>query len=97
MPVHYPEYAGKPYRPSNGEEGRSFMQRFCNHCAEDQTVCEILTTAILFDIDQKDYPKEWKYDGDGRPTCTAFCARRTATEEEPDQERCKHTLDLFEE
>jgi len=97
MPVHYPDCAGEPYRPSNGTEGMIFMERFCNHCTEDQTTCAVLTNAVLFNIGEKDYPPEWKYDGDGRPTCTAFCARRSATEEEPDQDRCKHTLDLFEE
>ena len=77
MPVHYPDLAGKPYRPSNGTEGMIFEERFCDHCAKSEcgSGCWIYSAALVFDIDHSDYPKEWRYDQDGRPTCAAFCDR----------------------
>jgi hypothetical protein len=78
MPVHYPQYAGKPYRPSNGTEGMIFEERFCDHCTKGFD-CQIFINAFLFDIGDADYPEEWIYDQDGRPTCTAWCNDKNKT------------------
>jgi hypothetical protein len=77
MPVHYPDHAGKPYRPSNGTEGMIFEEMFCDHCTRFSAECEIFLSALLYAIDDDQYPKEWIFDADGRPTCTAFCDRRS--------------------
>lgn len=90
MPVHYPQCAGKPYRPSNGTEGMIFEESFCDRCVKDDdedNLCAIHTNALLFDIGDDDYPKEWVFDKDGRPTCTAF--------DDGCPPRCSETLDLF--
>jgi hypothetical protein len=73
-PVQFKDQAGKPYRPSNGTEGEIFMEKWCERCMLDteDNPCEILTCALCFDIDESDYPKEWRYDYAGRPMCTAF-------------------------
>lgn len=61
------------YRPSNGTEGMCFEAEFCDRCVHDsEDKCEIHDRALLFDTDDKEYPHEWWYDGEGNPTCTAF-------------------------
>jgi len=75
MRVDNPDYAGQPYRPSNGTEAMLFEERFCDCCSKNPD-CEIYLNAFLHDTHHRDYPKEWVYDGEGRPTCTAFCDRR---------------------
>ena len=79
MPVHYPDQAGKAYQPSNGQEGDIFMGRFCELCTKDNNSgdsdaygCGILFATLFLDTKDKDYPKEWIYDPEGHPTCTAF-------------------------
>ncbi len=71
----------KPYRPSNGEEGEWFMERFCYRCAQDggdEMKCPIIAASMCFNSDDAEYPKELIYNDQGRPTCTAF-----RTEPEP--------------
>ena len=65
------EAAGKSYRPSNGTEGDLFMAEFCDRCSKCKG-CEIIGAAMLFEKDHEEYPKEWVYDAEGCPTCTAF-------------------------
>lgn len=73
MPVQYPSEAGKPYRPSNGTEGGIFMSQFCDRCGKcEDGFCEIISDTMLLDTDDPNYPKEWKFDAEGCPTCTAF-------------------------
>lgn len=71
----------KSYRPSNGTEGMYFCEKFCRNCINGKyehtgdtkdNPCEILTLTFFLDIDEKDYPKEWIYDDNGKPTCSAF-------------------------
>jgi hypothetical protein len=71
------EVAGNKYRPSNGTDGDIFIERFCNHCRKDAVCegCEIQLRTMAFDIDEPEYPTEWVYDADGKPTCTDFESR----------------------
>ena len=72
---------GVRYCPSNGTDGEGFMGRFCEHCERDRAVweredyeggCDILARALAFDVEDDDYPDEWTYTTEGKPTCTAF-------------------------
>jgi hypothetical protein len=74
MPVCYPDSAGEPYQPSNGSEGEMFMESFCYRCKKDseQSPCEIIGLTMACRDCDPEYPKEWKYDPEGKPTCTAF-------------------------
>jgi hypothetical protein len=40
MPYKIEEMAGKPYQPSNGTEGLSFMEAFCCRCTKDKVYQE---------------------------------------------------------
>lgn len=73
--------AGKPYRPSNGTEHYLFEEDFCMHCKHykdnpriEASDCDLdlLNMTFLHDIDDPEYPKEWVYDKEGYPSCTAF-------------------------
>ena len=79
---------GDPYRPCNGSEGERFESAFCERCERDRpyrlywkdeddpeadsTGCEIHTNALAFERTDPAYPKEWTFDANGRPVCTAF-------------------------
>lgn len=96
MPVCYPQCAGQPYRPSNGTEGEMFQKQHCHRCRHDQDEdepCEILTYSMACDLGDADYPVEWVYDRNGRPTCTAF--HDVLSEEPAAVARCSQTLDMF--
>ena len=69
------------YRPSNGAEGEMFCEMFCYQCkhwvlngATDTYGCQkwIHDNTLFYDIDDPEYPKQWKHDTDGQPICTAF-------------------------
>ena len=74
------------YRPSNGSEGECFYAGWCRHCqrdkamregcdfdeCDDNDLCQIIADTMAYDIDHAKYPKEWTYDKDGNPCCTAF-------------------------
>lgn len=95
MPVCYPDQAGKPYRPSNGTEGEMFQERYCYRCVHDaneDSPCEILTAAMVFGLEDAGYPREWLYDANGRPSCTAFLIDNP---KERAPSRCPDTPDLF--
>lgn len=70
----------KLYRPSNGTEGLYFRARFCDQCERDREYmgtgegegCPIYGATLVFDVDDPHYPREWRRDKDGKPTCTAF-------------------------
>ena len=69
----------KKYRPYSGTAGLDFQAQFCDVCEKDKEFrktekngCEILLRALFFDIEDEKYPKEWIYDENGQPTCTAF-------------------------
>ena len=88
--------ADKPYRPSSGTEGMAFDELWCSTCARDaewreteNNPCPILSNTFIYNIDDLNYPKEWVYNHDGKPCCTAF----TADPKKP--LRCDKTPDLF--
>ena len=64
------------YRPSNGTEGEIFMQEFCDSCIYgdpgNEKYCEIIKKTMMFDVDDREYPIEWRYGEDGQPICTKF-------------------------
>ena len=71
----------KKYRPSNGTEGDCFMSRFCYHCLHEQYLitgkdedkkCNILSSSMIYGIDEDGYPSEWTYDREGKPTCLNY-------------------------
>lgn len=71
--------AGKPYRPSNGTEGAIFMGMWCGHCERDRAFredtgdsCPIAADAMVFDVEDEAYPRQWRYDDNGVPECTGF-------------------------
>lgn len=69
---------GKSYRPSNGTEGIYFESEFCMNCInchpnpEEKPQCEIMMNAFMHSQNEPEYPKEWQYDENDEPTCTAF-------------------------
>lgn len=69
--------AKNSYRPSNGTEGMSFVEDFCEQCIHEnpdlnsKKKCEILTLTMFYYPTDKEYPREWIYK-DGKPTCTKF-------------------------
>jgi len=81
--------ATKPYRPSNGSEGEWFQSEFCEKCERDRyesKPCRILGRTMAFDIDDKQYPREWVRDAGewpGNPRCTAFVERGAQHKERP--------------
>lgn len=71
---------GSSYRPSNGTEGMFFTGKFCDNCIHEKfshtgnmgdLCCDILSNTMCFDQSDPEYPKEWIYDENGKPTCTA--------------------------
>ncbi|WP_337996189.1 hypothetical protein [Oleispirillum naphthae] len=72
--------AGHPYRPTSGTEGDGFYYNWCADCRRDEAFrkdpdsgfgCCILSAALAFNIGAAEYPKEWVYDEEGQPKCTA--------------------------
>lgn len=66
---------GKPYRPANGTEGEIFFECFCDRCTK-QDSCQLPSNSMLFFKGEELYPKEFQYNADGQPTCTAFEERK---------------------
>lgn len=79
----YPELAGETFMPSNGTEGMGFTAAFCENCIHEKfshtqnhadRKCDIMSRAIIhwYDIDNRDYPRQWQFDSRGWPVCTAW-------------------------
>lgn len=73
--------AGTPFSPANGAEGECFARQFCERCERDQAFwedpcpensCSIAAVGTAFFPGDPEYPKEWIYDKDEIPICTAF-------------------------
>lgn len=90
----FPGSAGESFRPSNGTEGMIFMEHFCEQCIHENynpetdcgKKCEILTATMVFDQRDKEYPKEWQYDSEGWPVCTAWVKWDWNNDGDPDDE-----------
>lgn len=96
------------YRPSNGTEGEIFMESWCYKCKRDRAYqenpdaadgCDIIARTLSYNVNDPKYPTEWvmrwiKAD-DGIGTYEARCTAFEPVSDEP--ERCKHTVDMFEE
>jgi len=67
----------KKYQPSNGSEGDWFIEKYCMNCVNcdpdpsGKKQCEILLRSFCLDVNDSDYPKEWIFDKDQKPICTA--------------------------
>ena len=97
-----PEMVGKPYRPSTGTEGAAFDEAWCANCERDKAyrdggpdadpaiACRIIADTFVYAVSDPRYPKEWVYDRDGCPSCTAY------TEDPKCPVRCDKTIDMFE-
>ncbi len=88
----------RPFRPSSGSMGEWFESKFCAICERDIEVrknadyekgCQIYANVLFLEIDHAEYPKEWIYDDDDEPVCTAFIL-----EGEEIPYRCAKTLSL---
>lgn len=83
------------YRPSSGTAGEIFMQEWCYQCEHEyqspDEYCQIANDTFVFSVDEPGYPKEWVYDEERKPKCTAFnCSEKCRKEY-----RCDKTIDLF--
>lgn len=80
------------YRPSNGTEGMGFIGTWCGCCERDRDqACAIVAAAFAYDVEDPEYPRQWRLNAHGSPECTAF-----VPEGEPvPAPRCDRTLDLF--
>lgn len=67
------------FQPSNGTEGECFMTAYCANCTKDNfsigEPCKIIGATMSLDIDDEDYPREWRQDGPNGARCTAFEAK----------------------
>lgn len=72
------EKNNKSYRPSSGTEGMWFEEKFCMNCLhcnpdpDGKKQCDIMFNAFFYETNEEKYPKEWIYDENDQPTCTAW-------------------------
>lgn len=84
--------SSQTYRPSNGTEGEGFISAWCCNCERDRHEdCTILAATFAYDVEDAEYPREWCFDRQGRPQCTAFVPEGQALP----PPRCPDTLDMF--
>jgi hypothetical protein len=66
----------RPYRPANGAEGDIFEINFCHKCKRFENnknePCHIFYSALIHDVDDPEYPKEWVMEEIYSERCTAF-------------------------
>lgn len=71
----------RKYQPSNGTEGMGFIENHCEQCIheqflhtqnEDDVKCDILSRTMIFNVNDKEYPKEWIWNSEDCPTCTKW-------------------------
>ena len=96
----------KLYQPSNGTEGEIFWDGWCHRCVKHphnpdaSNQCAILGRTFIYSTSDKEYPKEWCYDENGRPQCTAFKSREEFNAERRARRKGiiasdKATVDMF--
>ena len=81
------------------------MEEWCSNCARDKSMngekdfddcrddelCQIIARSFAFDRNDERYPKEWRYDENGVPCCTAFVEQGKPIPPERDTK----TIDMF--
>lgn len=82
------------FLPSNATQGDGFIADWCYRCARHSTEpgegCEIFGRTQAYQVDDPEYPEQWRYGQDG-PECAAFIP-----EGEPlPAPRCDKTVDMF--
>lgn len=96
----------KKFRPSNATQGDCFMSEFCFKCAkytdpDAVSQCDVLTRSMIYDENEKQYPRQWAYDENENPVCTSFKdrdefnAERRAKRKQSAPKKCNSTIDLF--
>jgi hypothetical protein len=80
----------RKYKPSNGTEGEWFIDKYCMncfHCDPDprgKKQCMLLCASMCYDVNEPEYPKEWIYDDENKPTCTKWQKWDWDTDGNPD-------------
>jgi len=80
----------RKYRPSNGTEGMWFEDKFCMNCIncdpnpDGKKQCMIMMRAFMHDTNEPQYPTEWVYDENNKPTCTAWVKWDWGNDGDPD-------------
>lgn len=72
--------AGKQWEPSNGTEGYAFIESWCGQCQRDKSMregvdfdeCDDNECCPIIAASFRGEAKEWQYDKNGQPCCTAF-------------------------
>lgn len=95
----------KLFKPTSGTEFFGFVGEWCSQCTRDKSLsesipinectqaelCPIISKTAAYDIDDKDYPREWHYSEKNLPMCSAFIHKGDVI-----LQRCDRTIDLFE-
>jgi hypothetical protein len=87
---------GGVYAPSNGTEGRAFVESNCMACEscnpnpELTPQCDILAASMIHDYKDDEYPREWTFDRDNNPICTARLPWDWENNGNPDDPDGKH-------
>lgn len=80
----------KKYQPSNGTEGMIFTEKYCMNCINcdpdpsGEKQCQILLATLIHNINDKEYPKEWVYNENSKPTCTSWVKWDWGNDGDPD-------------
>lgn len=67
-----------------------FMEDYCMNCIhcdpdpEGEKQCDILCRTMVFSVNDPEYPGEWTYDDDGKPTCTEWVKWDWGNDGDPD-------------
>lgn len=83
------------YRPSNGTEGAWFHGEFCFKCRKhsEEKPCQILGKTFIYDVEDKEYPRQWQRHEDGGVLCTAFVDKLVKVAKKPVRDDI--TIDMF--
>ncbi len=82
----------KKYCPSNGTEGDWFESKFCMNCINTnpnptlKPQCKIWCAAVCYHVNEPEFPKEWTYNSENKPTCTAWVKWDWGNDGDPNDE-----------
>ncbi len=60
------------YRPTSGTEGECFAEDHCYQCKKHSDPCPIRLKSMAYEVTAPEYPREWTFDENEEPICTAF-------------------------